>query len=668
MSDDIALLAPRIALSRPSGSGLGASRWPLLCSVALCAGLIAWLFQPMAAALWQAWSSDPNYSHGPLVVLAAVGLAIHAVLSQRASHTSPKRQQGFPEAPSLALRASVGATRQDQAFGIAMIVVALLLHGVAWLLDFTLLDVVSFVTLLLAVLLAVGGQSLRRVFGFAVLLLLFAAPLPVAWYQPLALGLQKLVSSLATNIFALCGLSVYREGNVIHLSGLALEVGAACSGMRQLTAYLALGAALGYLSGRGRGFSAALIGLSAVTAVGANLLRILLTGFLMLVAGPAAAAGVFHTLEGLATLALGAAGLFAAALVLARLQDRWRQRVDHVPREEEHEAASDVVPALALSSRVPLALPVSGRRCSVLSLGEDTIQDADRRLEGDNPIFVPQKLGQSPAHLAMCAVVLVLLAAAAGAQSFAQRTVAAEPDSHAVALSGTLSSLPRDLGSWQGIDVPPPADVGWADQYLRRDYRHRQTGQVVMVWIAYSYSGRDRAHHPEICMDVAGRTEDRRRRAELPLAGGPPIAELIFGQPGSTLCTWYWHYAMPHVRSDSDSLLAQTYHRARQRRGSVTVELISNDETSLGRAAARQLVALVDEALRPLLPPGATRGSQRLPVGMAAQNMRPKLERGNFNTPLLALRASVAINTPSLALRASVASGHLPIGANRTRI
>ncbi|MCE9554116.1 MAG: exosortase-associated EpsI family protein [Planctomycetes bacterium] len=483
-------------------------RWNLWLGLSLAASLVACLYAPLATTLIDAWSTDDNYTHGPLVVLAAVGLAVHA-LRRRAGGVSP---------PFLS------TSRRDHAFGIAMAAVALLLHGVAWLLGFILLDVVSLVSLLLAGALTLGGRSLRRDLGLPILLLLFAAPLPVAWYQPLALGLQKIVSSLAATIFALGGLSVHREGYVIHLSGMSLEVGAACSGMRQLTAYLALGAVIGHLARR----------------------------------------------------AIGTVGLLAAAVVLARLQDRWRHSIPHAPRDDSY---------VTDQPHSCLAPPHCGKKSRAGYL-----------------------------------LLLTLVGAAVFMQLAAQRAVDAYPAPRAAELVAALDTLPRQLGPWHGIDAAAPKDIAWADQHLRRDYRHRETGQVVVVWIAYSHVGADRAHHPEICMDVAGRSEDRRRRREFTLPDGPPIAEFVFGSPGDALTAWYWHYAFPDVRSPNSNLLAQTYHRARSRRASMTVELLSSDDNPSGRDAARDLVSRIDTALRPMLPPGAVRGSSRLPVGVTAAN------------------------------------------------
>jgi len=548
-------------------------RWLGLALCAAIAAIIAWLFGSLAAGLVQTWSQDDNYSHGPLVVLAALGLTVHALRG---------RPGGNRPAP----------TARDVALGLTMLLMALLLHGAAWLLDFTLLDLVSLVTLLLAVTLAVGGRSLRQDLGFPILLLLFAAPLPVAWYQPLALGLQKLVSASAATIFSVCGLSVYREGHVIHFSGMVIEVGAACSGMRQLTAYLALGAVIGHLARRGRGFTVALLALSAAMAVAANLLRILLTGVILLTLGAEAASGIFHTLEGLATLAIGAAGLLAAAVLLARWQDR--HRTPHAQRDESS----------------------AGTKRGSLT----QIADGDGTSLADDIGITRSVMGtrHAPRVSVVMGLVLALLVSAAAVQSAAIYTVAKHAPPVQMPLAAPLSQLPRQLGPWQGIDSPPPANVGWADQFVRRDYRHAQTGQVVVVWIVYSQSGADRAHHPEICMDVAGRVEDRRRRTALPLPGGPPIAEFVFSQPGDELHTWYWHYALPEVQPAETNLLAQAYHRARRRRASVTAEAIASDSSPAGQSAARDLVARIDAALKPLFPAGSQRGSQRLPVGVTA--------------------------------------------------
>jgi exosortase len=87
-------------------------------------------------------------------------------------------------------------------------------------------------------------------------------------------------------------------GNVIHLPGQSLFVTEACSGLRSLTALLALGVLIGGLwlrSVPGRAF----IVLAAIpVAMLLNGVRIFLTGFFAYFVSPTMADGIMHYSEG----------------------------------------------------------------------------------------------------------------------------------------------------------------------------------------------------------------------------------------------------------------------------------------------------------------------------------------------------------------------------------
>src|SRR5690606_19449647 len=93
----------------------------------------------------------------------------------------------------------------------------------------------------------------------------------------------------------------------IHLPGYDMEVGAACSGLRQLAAIIALSLAVGQMSGRSRTYKWILGLLSVPIAVVASIIRVTLTGFILLWFGRKWAEGVYHTLEGLAIVGVAAA-------------------------------------------------------------------------------------------------------------------------------------------------------------------------------------------------------------------------------------------------------------------------------------------------------------------------------------------------------------------------
>lgn len=253
--------------------------------------------------LFEVWNNDPNYSHGPIVPLMCLGFAALAWKSCG----PPVRTQ---------------ATRGAAALGTAEIVFGVVLHVAAWFRDVLLFDVLSMIFILRGLLLVLGGKEINRAYGFSALFSIFMAPLPIAWYQPLAIEMQHFVSVISATLLEMCGIPAYREGYFIHVPGYTMEVAEACSGLRQLTAVLALGVAIGHLSGRRAWFRWTLGLLSLPVAVGANCIRVTLSGAIMMLFGRKWAEGVFHTLEGLVIVALAAALIVGLAWALAKLDDR----------------------------------------------------------------------------------------------------------------------------------------------------------------------------------------------------------------------------------------------------------------------------------------------------------------------------------------------------------
>ena len=271
---------------------------PLVC--------LAGIYWPLFPELAEVWDTDPNYSHGyfvPLVSLAFVWMAWHA--------------HGSPVHAVVPRRAVWEGTFQ--------IIVGLLLHLVVWYAGNLFLDVLSLMAILRGLLLIWGGPQGNRAFGFPVFFLIFMAPLPIHWYQPFAIWMQQLVTDLSTFMLEFCQIPVYREGYFILLPGYTMEVAEACNGLRQLTAILALGVAIGHMSGRGSWFRWTLGLLSIPIAIVANCIRVVLSGLILIVLGPEWAEGVFHTIEGLVIVALSALLIVAVAWMLGRVEDRWRR-------------------------------------------------------------------------------------------------------------------------------------------------------------------------------------------------------------------------------------------------------------------------------------------------------------------------------------------------------
>lgn len=266
-------------------------------------GVVAVIYGPLVPELIQVWDTDPNYSHGFVVPLVSLAFAWMAW-----------KEVGAPLRQTVDNRVVIA--------GLCEITFGLLLHVGVWFARNLFLDVLSLICVLRGMLLVVGGRDINRVYGFSVLFLIFMAPLPIPWYQPFVIRMQQLVSNISTAILDVCGVPVFREGYLIHLPGYTMEVAEACSGLRQLVAILALGVAIGHLSGRGRRFRW-ILGLSSIPiAIITNCIRVVLSGVILMFFGRQWAEGVFHTIEGLVIVAFSAGLLVAVAWGLTRIEDR----------------------------------------------------------------------------------------------------------------------------------------------------------------------------------------------------------------------------------------------------------------------------------------------------------------------------------------------------------
>lgn len=156
------------------------------------------------------------------------------------------------------------------------------------------------------------------------LLILLSVPLPVVVLGSLALPLQLKASQWGAALLELRHVPVRLEGNVIQLPGRSLFVTEACSGLRSLTALIALGVLVGGLWLRSPWGRVLLMLLAIPVAMALNALRVFLTGFLTYYVDPRLAEGFMHLSEGWVIFVLALAILGAFAFALAALERRLR--------------------------------------------------------------------------------------------------------------------------------------------------------------------------------------------------------------------------------------------------------------------------------------------------------------------------------------------------------
>ena len=138
------------------------------------------------------------------------------------------------------------------------------------------------------------GWAFFRAALFPWAFLVLAIPIPAVIFNQITFPLQMLASRFAAAVLPLLGVPILRDGNIINLPSMALEVAEACSGIRSLMSLVTLAVIYGYLMEK-RIWVRCLLVLAAVPiAVVANSVRIIGTGLLVQYWDPDKAEGYFH--------------------------------------------------------------------------------------------------------------------------------------------------------------------------------------------------------------------------------------------------------------------------------------------------------------------------------------------------------------------------------------
>jgi exosortase len=191
--------------------------------IAALAVLSLWLYWSTVAHLVGQWWDDPNFSHGFFVPLfsAFVLWQDRERLTRLAPHPSWSGLALIVSSLGLLIVGQLGAE-----LFLARFSLLLLLAG--------------FVILFL-------GWDFFRAVSFPWALLLLMIPIPTIVFNKVTFPLQLLASQVAATVLPLLGVPILREGNVINLPAMALEVAEACSGIRSLISLITLAIIYSYL-------------------------------------------------------------------------------------------------------------------------------------------------------------------------------------------------------------------------------------------------------------------------------------------------------------------------------------------------------------------------------------------------------------------------------------
>lgn len=259
----------------------------------IIAALFYFFYKAEIDNIVQRWIADTSWSHGFLIPLFSLYFL----------------QQSKNEILNL--------TPKPNYLGLFFLICGILFYPLNEIqIGFGYLSPLSMIATLGAIVLFLGGWKLVRYSWLPVVYLIFAVPLPDRYYRAATIPMRiwaatasaalldmvKDVEATATGVVV----DVMYKGQLLEPS---LDVAEACSGMRLLMAFMALGVAMAYLHKRPIWHRLVLLASTIPIAILCNIVRVTITGFIYVFGNPKYAQGIYHDLLGVSMLGL-AFGLY----------------------------------------------------------------------------------------------------------------------------------------------------------------------------------------------------------------------------------------------------------------------------------------------------------------------------------------------------------------------
>lgn len=236
--------------------------------------MLMWLFSDLLLSFVNRWATEPQYSHGFMVPIMAVGLGWF--LSDRIR-------------PGIA---------HCNAWGLAWIAAGIILHvgGVYLFVEFA--DSLGLLACILGGIMLIWGQRLTLGIWPAILFLIFMFPLPFRIERMLSAPLQLYGAEQSAWYIQLCGIPAVAQGSMILMGDHRLGVAEACSGMRMLTVFIAISAATMIITKRSVWEKLVILMSAIPIALICNIARIVATALGHHYFGQETADLIFHDLSG----------------------------------------------------------------------------------------------------------------------------------------------------------------------------------------------------------------------------------------------------------------------------------------------------------------------------------------------------------------------------------
>ncbi|BCA53549.1 hypothetical protein W02_06890 [Nitrospira sp. KM1] len=421
-------------------------------------GILGYLFSDSLRVLFTYWTESEDYSHGLFVPFISLFLA----------------WQARHRIAAVGIRSSW--------YGPAIIAIGLAFYWVGELAALYAFQHLALWVIIVGVVVSLIGLRAAREVTFPLLYLLTSIPLPVFLYAGLSSRLQLWSSALGVGCLQFVGVIAFREGNVIDLGPVQLQVVEACSGIRYMLPLLSLALLCAYLF-KDRLWKRVILVVSSVPiSILVNGFRIGMIGVMVEWHGQSAAEGFYHLFEGWV--------LFMASLGLLILEMWILTIVDPVGTGR---SLSDRFSWIDRSPvRMGSPLPSSHSR-----MGQ-------------------RSLSTTPAYL--CSVALLVPAAVASV--FIGERVEVAPERR------MFIDFPMHLDEWTGTPQlleKQYIDALHFDDYVLAEYISND-GYPISLYSAYYRSQRkgQSAHSPQSCLPGGGWEIESLKTMDVPLYHGFP--------------------------------------------------------------------------------------------------------------------------------------------------